>query len=452
MTKVVAIRREDLSKKGEQRAAVTPLTAKGIIEAGHRLLVQSGQEPQTQENKRAFLDREYALYGASVQEDLSPADIVFGLKEVDLDDILDEKLYLFFSHTHKGQKKNRMMLKTLVERKCSLIDYELITNEVGVRYLTAFTYFAGYAGMIDTLWALGQRLKHLGHENPFLMIPQAIQGDGLESLKELLRTKVSEAIRTQGTSPDQPPVIACFLGRGKTSHGSQSIYDLLPVEEITLADLPRVYAEGSRHTLYKLVLEVHEMYRLRADAELNPKTWEQWTEQEKFKHYLVQPEMYESNLDHVLPYVTMLMNCIIWSPRYPRLVTNDMMEEIAKKHDTLKVIGDITCDPNGALEFSQETWIDQPLFTYDPSTRAIHFGHQSPGVVVMAVTNLPCEFSADASHQFAADLAPFLPGLLNADLQTEFIEAGLPGPLHRATILWKGEFTPDYDYMKEFLS
>jgi alpha-aminoadipic semialdehyde synthase len=449
--KTIALRREDLDKKGEQRAAITPTTARELVELGNTLLVQPGNAPQTHENKRIFPDQEYAHAGAVLQEDLQAADIIFGLKEVDIETILPETLYLFFSHSHKGQKKNRKMLKTLVERRCSLIDYELITNASGVRLLTAFTYFAGYAGMIDTLWALGARLEWLGHPNPFSRVPQSIHGGGLEALKDLLRNDISEAIRTQGTPSTLPPLITCVLGRGKTSQGAQVIYDLLPHEEITMADLPHVYAHGSRHKVYKLVLEVHEMYRLKANAELSPHVWEQWNEQEKFKHYLVQPEMYESNLAGVLPYVTLLMNCIIWSPRYPRLVTYDLMQETAQNYDTLKVIGDISCDPNGAIEFSQETWIDQPLFTYEPFSQAIHLGHQTPGVVVMAVTNLPCEFSADASIQFAADLHPYLSGLLQADLQADFLEAHLPGPLHRATILWKGKFTPDYDYMREFL-
>jgi len=450
--KTIALRREDLDKKGEQRAAVTPAIAQEITELGHSLLVQPAHSPQTHENKRIFPDQDYARVGASLQEDLHSADIIFGLKEVDIDSILPDKLYLLFSHTHKGQKKNRKMLKTFAERRCSLIDYELITNESGVRFLTAFTYFAGYAGMIDTLWALGMRLEWLGHPNPFSRVPQTIHGGGLDALKSLLRNEISDVIRKHGTPATLPPLITCILGRGKTSQGCQVMYDLLPHEQITIADLPHVFAHGSRKKVYKLVLEVHEMYRLKANAELSPQVWNQWTEQEKFKHYLVQPEMYESNLDAVLPYVTLLMNCVIWSPRYPRLVTYDLMQQTAQKYDTLKVIGDISCDPNGAVEFSQETWIDQPLFTYNPATQVIHLGHQTPGVVVMAVTNLPCEFSADASVQFAADLHPFLPGLLQADLQADFLEARLPGPLHRATILWKGHFTPDYGYMKEFLS
>ena len=117
----------------------------------------------------------------------------------------------------------------------------------------------------------------------------------------------------------------------------------------------------------------------------------------------------------------------------------------------MKAIGDITCDPNGSIEFSKETWIDNPVFIYDPATEKVTDGFEGRGVAVMAVTNLPCEFSADASRQFSDDLAPFLKSIITADYNNSLDESNLPLEIKRAVILWKGKFTKKYIYMKEYL-
>lgn len=53
--------------------------------------------------------------GAVVQDDLSLADIIVGVKEVPIDKLIADKTYLFFSHTHKGQKYNMPLLKSILD-------------------------------------------------------------------------------------------------------------------------------------------------------------------------------------------------------------------------------------------------------------------------------------------------------------------------------------------------
>ncbi len=77
--------------------------------------MQSGVHPATGEEKRAFKDSDYRKASAKISEDLSSSDVIFGLKELFHTRILPEKAYYFFSHTHKGQIKNRPMLKKLIE-------------------------------------------------------------------------------------------------------------------------------------------------------------------------------------------------------------------------------------------------------------------------------------------------------------------------------------------------
>ncbi|MEM1009098.1 MAG: hypothetical protein AAGJ35_08845 [Myxococcota bacterium] len=447
MTKVIAIRREDLSKPGEQRVALTPEYMGWLCAQGVRGLVQPARHPETMECKRAFEDLDYIEAGAEVTEDLGAAELIVGLKEIDVDAILPNKAYLLFSHTHKGQVKNRAMLRAFQERHCTLIDYELLCKQDGQRLLTAFTYFAGYAGMIDTLWAFGLRMEYLGVETLFSQMHQSIQSGGLENVRYLLQETLAQQIRTHGTSKEMPPVITCFLGRGKTSSGAQEIYDWLPCQEISLAELPGVFAHGKRDRVYKLVLEVYDMYRL-IDTQLSAAVGN--THEQKFRHYLEHPECYTSNLDQVLPYISMLMNCILWSPKYPRVLPTELLAELGER-SALQLIGDITCDPNGAIEFSHETWIDSPLFTFDAQSQSETEGHEAPGVVVMAVTNLPCEFPAEASLQFADELKPLLPELRDARWQDSWEDVGFSETLRNATLLWQGEFTPKYAYMKKFL-
>jgi alanine dehydrogenase len=176
-----------------------------------------------------------------------------------------------------------------------------------------------------------------------------------------------------------------------------------------------------------------------------------WSRQDQVELYLSQPELFESNLDQVLPYISILTNCILWSPRYPRTLTRAIMEAQFAHGSPLRVIGDITCDPEGSIEFSKETWIDAPTFIYHPARKTSELGMEGEGVAVMAVTNLPCELSADSSDQFSRELSPLLDSLVNARLDAGLEEAGLPESLVRATILWKGEFTSRFSYMEEFV-
>ncbi|HMN23328.1 MAG TPA: hypothetical protein PKE38_02450 [Ignavibacteriaceae bacterium] len=450
MKNIIGIMREGISKRGEQRVAITPKYAKEIVNWGHKLIVQSAKHPKTSEIKRAFADKEYKLAGAEISEDLSKAKVIFGLKEIHISRLLPNKVYYTFSHTHKGQIKNRAMLKKLVQFNSTLIDYELITDEKDNRKITAFTYNAGYAGMVDTLWALGKRLNHFGIKNKFELIPQAIEGQDLQSVKNII-SKVAKNIERDGTTDKIPPIIVCFLGKGKTAHGAREIFDLLPHEDIKLSDLENVYKSGSRKKIYALQIRTDEIYRLKKEKQFVSETYFRLNTFEKRKFYLDNPTYFETNLDTILPYVSVLMNCVIWSADYPRSITKKLMKEIYLKSKTLIAIGDITCDPNGSIEFSKETWIDNPVYIYNPKDETIKEGFNGNGIAVMAVTNLPCEFSSDASTQFSENLFPFLKDIVSANYKDSLLESHLPEEIKRAVIMWKGRFTKRYSYMKEYI-
>jgi len=451
MKNKIGLLREGRSKRGEKRTAITPSDAKYIVDKGHKLIVQSGIHPDTEEEKRIFKDFDYKKAGAVIDEDLSSADAIFGLKELFPTRILKTKAYYFFSHTHKGQLKNRLMLQKLVDAKCTLIDYELITNNKNERLITAFTYNAGYAGMVDSLWTLGRRLKILGVSNPFETIPQAVEGQDLQNVKSIIK-KVALKIEKEGTPKEIPPIIVCFLGKGKTAFGSREIFNLFPYEDITIDGIERVWNSNNRKKLYALQLDTELIYRLKKKSEFDPEKYEKLQVRGKRHFYLEHPEYFESNMDKVIPFVTVIMNCIVWSNKYPRSITNSMIKKLWPPNKTLKVIGDITCDPNGSIEFSEETWIDDPVFIYNPDKENSKKGFTGNGIAVMAVTNLPCEFSADASTQFSADLKPYLTKIIDANYKSSLSDSGLPDEIKKAVILWKGNFTPTYSYMKKYLN
>lgn len=110
----------------------------------------------------------YHNAGAVIQEDISEASIIFGVKQVPVESLIPDKTYCFFSHTIKAQESNMPLLDTILEKNIRLIDYERIIDESGQR-MVAFGKYAGVAGMINILHGLGLRLLALGHHTPFMV-------------------------------------------------------------------------------------------------------------------------------------------------------------------------------------------------------------------------------------------------------------------------------------------
>ncbi|MFW6122302.1 MAG: hypothetical protein ACOC80_15580, partial [Petrotogales bacterium] len=174
----VGIRRED-KNQWERRV---PLIPEHVRKLKHNHNIKTVIQPS---KIRVYSDEEYKKAGASVQEDLSNCSTIFAIKEIPMDFFEYGKTYIFFSHTIKGQKYNMPMLKKMMKLKCSLIDYEKIVDERG-RRLVFFGRFAGHAGMVDTLWALGRRLNNNNVDTPLNNIKQTIHYQNLEEIKKHL--------------------------------------------------------------------------------------------------------------------------------------------------------------------------------------------------------------------------------------------------------------------------
>lgn len=114
----------------------------------------------------------YLNAGAIVQEDISEASIIFGVKQVPVDQLIPEKTYCIFSHTIKAQESNLPLLDAILEKRIRLLDYEKLMDEKGNR-VVAFGKMAGIAGTVNILHGLGLRLLALGHHTPCMHIGPA---------------------------------------------------------------------------------------------------------------------------------------------------------------------------------------------------------------------------------------------------------------------------------------
>ena len=74
-----------------------------------------------------------------------------------------------------------------------------------------------------------------------------------------------------------------------------------------------------------------------------------------------------------------------------------------------------------------------------------------PGVVVVAVDILPSELPREASVDFSRILKPFIPAIATADFSVPFEASSLPPEIKRAVITYRGQLTPDYAYIEQFL-
>src|SRR5512136_383617 len=159
MKAMIGIRREDKSE-WERRV---PLTPRKMQELRDKYGIEFCVQPSP---VRVFRENEFERVGAKVQDDLAPAGVVFAVKEIPAKYFEPGKTYIFFAHVIKGQPYNMPMLKRMMELGCNLIDYEKVTDERGHR-LIFFGWHAGVVSMVESLWALGQRLKWEGIANPF---------------------------------------------------------------------------------------------------------------------------------------------------------------------------------------------------------------------------------------------------------------------------------------------
>lgn len=428
MRRLIGLRKED-KNIWEKRVPVIPEHVKRLNDKfGIDFIVQEFPE-------RTYKREEFISAGATVSDDISECPFIFAVKEVPINLIKNDKVYMFFSHTIKGQDYNMPLLQKIIESKSTLIDYETITDDLGKR-LVFFGHFAGVAGMIETLNGLGIRLKRKGFDTPFLKIKQAYQYTDKEEAKKEIE-EVAKEIETIGLPDEILPLNFGFAGYGNVSLGAQEIFDLLPHNILTPNELDSV----SNQSINKIVFKEEDL----VETQNTDDNFE-------LLDYYNNPEKYKSKFEKYLVNLDVLINAIYWTESYPRLVTKEFLKSSAKK-SKLDIICDISCDINGSVEITEKvTEPDVPAFVYNPETDEIIDGYDADGTVDIAVDNLPAELPKDASNNFSEALLPFIPGIVNADYDKSFEQIDLPPEIKRAVIVYKGELTPNYEYLKDFLN
>ncbi len=407
MAAVVGIRRED-KNKWERRVPLTPQAVRRLVSSGLRVIVQ----PST---VRIFSDEEYLQAGAIVAEDVSPCCLVMAVKEIPAELIHGPTAYLFFSHTIKGQPHNMGLLQRVLDTGATLIDYEPVVGEDGLR-LVHFGRFAGLAGAIDGLWGLGRRVG-----TPLAALGPAWSYPDLAAALEAV-TQAGVAIREQGFG--NRPLIIGVVGDGNVARGAQEVLDALGAVEVA----PSAVAHATDpHTVYRVTFREADTVDA-GDAVFD------------VADYRSNPGRYHSTFDQYLPQLTLLVNAMYWDERAPRLVSRDELREPGQ----LQMIADLSCDIDGGVQATvRSTTPDDPIYVYDPESGQAVSGFTGPGVAVLAVDHLPCELPLDASRSFSDALEPWIPALARFAQSRE----PLPAPWRDAVIVDAGELTPAHAHL-----
>jgi alpha-aminoadipic semialdehyde synthase len=240
-------------------------------------------------------------------------------------------------------------------------------------------------------------------------------------------------------------LICGFAGYGNVGTGAQEIYDCLPVEELKPEELSETanLNKLSSRKVYKVVFrEEHivEPVDSRNKFQLND--------------YYSCPEKYRGVFEKYVPHLSILMNCIYWDRKYPRLITKQYLKSLYSscENQKLKVIGDISCDIDGAIQCNLKyTDPGEPIYVYDPLTEKISMGYEGRGLAVLAVYNLPCELPVESSEYFSDILKQFVFQIAAADYSVKFEKLNLPSEIKNAVIAYQGELTPAYKYLERFL-
>lgn len=427
----IGIRSED-KNRWERRAPLTPDHVRELVEE-HGVDVRVEPAPG-----RAFGDEDYIAAGAELGADLSPCRVVLGVKEIPPERVLPDTTFLIFPHVTKGQAANMPMLRRLMDSRCTLIDYELI-RDYRDRRLIFFGRHAGYAGMIDTLRALGERLAWEGFATPLAELRPTYEYPSLDEATTHL-ARLGDRIRRNGLPSGLRPIVIAILGSGNVSRGAQEICERLPVQQIRPDELVSLDEDRDRphNLLFMTTIGRSERFQRRSGGGFDA------------GEFATAPELYESALGPLLPKTTALVNGIFWQPGMPRLVTAEALRELwaAEAQPKLRVIGDITCDIAGSIEITlRATTPGDPVYVWDPVTEQIRDGVAGRGTIVMAVDNLPCELPVEASQHFGDSLVHFVPVLARCDWNAPLDALQLPDEIKRAIIVHRGALTPRFAYL-----
>ncbi|MDX2362665.1 MAG: NAD(P)-dependent oxidoreductase [Crocinitomicaceae bacterium] len=387
----------------DKRVPLTPKQCKHIesVYSNVKIIVQPSPV-------RAYKDQAYLDQGIEMSEDMSQCDIIMGVKEVNIEDLIPTKRFMFFSHTIKKQPYNRDLLRAVMDKNIQLIDYEALRNKTNKRII-GFGRYAGIVGCYNGFLTYG--LKHKLYD---LKAANAC-ADRREVEEELKKVQL----------PANTKIV--LTGFGRVGHGAREILDQLPITEVTPDEF---LSKEFDHPVFTH-LEVEDYY-CRKDGGKYSK-----------REFYTQPDLYESSFSRYLSHADMYIPCHYWSDKSDYIITRSDLKE---SNVRLSVVADISCDIDCAVACTiKPSTISDPIYGYNPATES-EDNFMSEGVIaVMAVDNLPCELPLDASEDFGSELIKeVMPALLKEDTD-KIIERGSETTL-------TGELSEYFEYLEAYVA
>ena len=382
----------------DNRVALTPAQAQYLQKQYPNLQIIVEPSPD-----RCFSDEEYRRAGIQVDSDLSKCEILLGIKEVPVSQLLAEKTYLFFSHTKKEQAANRALMQAMVEKKITLIDYECLVHPDGQR-LIGFGFFAGIVGAHNGIMAYGNRTG----------LYNLRRVSDIRDYRELIHTYFGLKL---------PPLKVVVTGSGRVAHGILEIMNLLDIQEVE--------PDEFLHQNFSYPVYVHlkgsDLYRHR-----NAGTYQRMHFHNHAEEYVCLFEPYTTVAD-------ILMNGIYWDETVPRLFSMESLQQPGYK---LFTIADITDDKGGSVPCNLGDAPPQaPVYGVDRFSGKQTEPYLSESIDVMAVGNLPNELPRDASRYFGEQLIKYV--------FQDLISGGSP-ILEGATMLSEGKLTQPFVYLHAY--
>jgi alpha-aminoadipic semialdehyde synthase len=424
---VIGLRRES-KNYWERRVGLTPVHVSMLTKLGIKILVQ----PST---TRCFSDIEFEKAGAEISEDLSEAQLIIGIKEVPVSDLLPNRTYMFFSHTLKAQPYNMPLLDALIDKNIRLIDYECIKNDEG--RLVAFGTFAGNAGVIDFLQGLGKFLLMRKINNPFLYERFSYMyytlSEALESVKI-----IGKIISTEGLPTGLEPMIWGITGTGRCSEGALQVLKNFPHKIITPEDLNNFnLSDEDKRQIYIVIFGTNHMYARISDGEFDR------------NEFRSSPHLYKSVFkEKYAGKLSIIVNCIYYENKYPKLLrTEDFVDGVGK----LIGICDVSCDLRGGIEICRKfTTPEEPFFLYKPQEDRIYKLAQENAensILYHSMDFLPSELPRDASQHFSNKIFDYVIELAKDDASVPYEALSISDEIKNAMMTCHGKLTPLYEYI-----
>jgi saccharopine dehydrogenase (NAD+, L-lysine-forming) len=385
----------------DERAPLSPEQCKEIIQSYPEIQLVVQRSPI-----RRFRDKEYEECGVELVDTVDDCDVILGVKEVPILELISDKIYLFFSHTIKQQKHNRDLLKALLSKNITMIDYECLTNNLGFR-LIGFGRFAGIVGCYNTFYAYGKRVKTFDLKRAYMC------KDRTEMDIELNKIKLPNDFKLVMT------------GDGRVANGSLEILEKLKIKRVNVSEF------------------LNEAFNEPVYVQLSCGDYNQRIDGGDFvlDQFFKDPKPYLSTFEKFTKVAHVYISTHFWHSESPLIFT----AQAAQAHDCkIQVVGDISCDVNGPIVSTIKTsTIEIPLYGYNPKTDSESDCYDSAeSFTVMAVDNLPCELPKDASVEFGKEfINKILPHFFNNDKDSV---------LERATICKNGKLMEKFYYLTDY--